>query len=836
MTSNINTTIPNNNTNFTKNDGDGSTTDHPHPHQQTRRRKSQRMDLTGNLPIMSGNDCNSNPNNNVGTSSPNKRGSITNNNSSTNHATMFEQQQKHLDEITRYFHAILSSIERLEMKIDDVDQRVVTMDTSWNDFKAAASARTDAQGASSSSGNQSIVADQMMTLFAPATQLGTPVNNNNNNNRGSGKHLSQHRNSGSGTPKANSKSLKKRRSTPENPLQAPRAASVSSEHVPPTFIRPHLNNSYNTTSRAVSRTFLPESLLVTLMELVFWIACVIEAAYVFTFVGTYNWSDGPSTGWVAILTATLLLNMAMAVLRMRVACTHRAILVDTPSTVRELYMSSVWFKWDVFMSVPIDLLCLIISPVAFRATCLIRVLRGVRIPYLFQASNPLVPQRIVRSLVRLVTCVLYGHMFAGTVWMLVNFHPSKPTPPDGLDTDSAFAFVTSLYWAVQLSTSVGLGDVVMPNDATLQNRVMTSVFMLLGVGAYGYVISYMSARLITRNRVKETIRQKKEKMNAMMEFYQVPWEVQKETFALYPRLVDACQSDFQDVIQVLPPFVQEHITYYVRRRLLMQVPMFKDAPEDMIADLTNSLVEELVPAGEAVMSMGDIGSEMFFVVHGIVEVTGLDRETGEQIQLALLQEGSWFGEVSILKEAPRTASVRTVTSCDLMVLSKDMFHQILERHASTPFVRVMEAELSQRIKKFENTVNDFLGSHQGAPGAVTDGNQTDGGDHTTVPPPPPNPFEECEFSHSTLGSNHQNTHNSNLLSVLNRRGSSGAASVNRESSFRFLLSRISRTSAGTPTGLAGAMMATAGTSDQNSTSHDVSDGSIELTLPQGVLN
>eukprot|EP00760_Papus_ankaliazontas_P002672 PhM_4_TR11224/c0_g1_i1/m.18384/K04954/HCN1; hyperpolarization activated cyclic nucleotide-gated potassium channel 1 len=457
-------------------------------------------------------------------------------------------------------------------------------------------------------------------------------------------------------------------------------------------------------------TLLPESWYVTAFELIFCLICIFESAFVFTAVGSYNWEERPSTASVFILILAVVVNIGFVFLRTRVAITHNALLVDSPNAVRSLYTASNWFKWDIAMSVPVDLVLLALGQaLAFRVLCVLRVMRAVRIPTLFQGSNPLVPQRVVRSLVRIGACVVYGHMIASMCWMLVHLHPDRPTPPDGLANDSFYAFITGVYWAIQLSTSVGLGDIVMPTDTSLASRATTSVFMLLGVGAYGYVISYMSARLIHRNRVQETIREKQEKMNAMMEFYQVPWDVQKQMFALYPRLIDARQSDFQDVMQVLPPFVQEHIAYYIRRRLLMQVPMFKDAPEELIAEFTHALVEELVPAGESVVSQGEIGSEMFFVVHGIVEVTGVNEETGEEVQLALLQEGAWFGEIGILKEVPRTASVHTVTSCDLMVLSKQRFHEILDRHRDHPFVKAIEDELSRRLEEFESAVKGFLG-------------------------------------------------------------------------------------------------------------------------------
>ena len=78
------------------------------------------------------------------------------------------------------------------------------------------------------------------------------------------------------------------------------------------------------------------------------------------------------------------------------------------------------------------------------------------------------------------------------------------------------------------------------------------------------------------------------------------------------------------------------------------------------------LLPKVFPENEKIVLKGEVGREMFFIQRGQCEV--INEATGET--LVDLREGQYFGEVSILCEARRTATVRSVTEVDLLVLGK----------------------------------------------------------------------------------------------------------------------------------------------------------------------
>jgi small-conductance mechanosensitive channel/CRP-like cAMP-binding protein len=114
-----------------------------------------------------------------------------------------------------------------------------------------------------------------------------------------------------------------------------------------------------------------------------------------------------------------------------------------------------------------------------------------------------------------------------------------------------------------------------------------------------------------------------------------------------------------------------------RERALRRVDVFRPlSPEDLrrLADLAET---RLYCAGEVVIRQGDHGEELFVVRRGEVAVT---RETpGEgAFDVSRMGKGSFFGEMSLLTGAPRTATVRAVEECELLVVGKAAFRGFLE--------------------------------------------------------------------------------------------------------------------------------------------------------------
>jgi CRP-like cAMP-binding protein len=111
---------------------------------------------------------------------------------------------------------------------------------------------------------------------------------------------------------------------------------------------------------------------------------------------------------------------------------------------------------------------------------------------------------------------------------------------------------------------------------------------------------------------------------------------------------------------------------------LKRVPMFEDLDKRSLEAIANAAVEQKYDAGQEVMRQGDIGVGAFIIRSGKVEV--VQDKDGQPHRLATLGPGEMFGEMALLDEFPRSASVRALEPTTLLGLQRWHFRGILESH------------------------------------------------------------------------------------------------------------------------------------------------------------
>jgi len=102
-------------------------------------------------------------------------------------------------------------------------------------------------------------------------------------------------------------------------------------------------------------------------------------------------------------------------------------------------------------------------------------------------------------------------------------------------------------------------------------------------------------------------------------------------------------------------------------QLLRANPIFAPMPIGVTESLTRALRDIAVPAGHVVIRQGDAGDLWFLIAEGEVEVIK------DGVFQQRLGEGQGFGEIALLRDVPRTATVRTVAPTRLLALDRDRF-------------------------------------------------------------------------------------------------------------------------------------------------------------------
>jgi len=111
------------------------------------------------------------------------------------------------------------------------------------------------------------------------------------------------------------------------------------------------------------------------------------------------------------------------------------------------------------------------------------------------------------------------------------------------------------------------------------------------------------------------------------------------------------------------------------------------------------------PMGDIIFSEGDIGTEMYIIQSGAVEL--FKEIAGETRVLATLDKGDFFCEMSVLEDLPRTASARAKTDVELVKINGAMFDTMLKSNTEIA-VRMMR-KLSRRLRDVTSMLEEALG-------------------------------------------------------------------------------------------------------------------------------
>jgi CRP-like cAMP-binding protein len=109
------------------------------------------------------------------------------------------------------------------------------------------------------------------------------------------------------------------------------------------------------------------------------------------------------------------------------------------------------------------------------------------------------------------------------------------------------------------------------------------------------------------------------------------------------------------------------------------VPLFAAQPPLALERLALELVPVTVAPGEAVVTRGEAGDRFYIVEEGTLQVV-----TEEGHAAADLGPGDWFGEMALLQDVPRTATVRAVSGARLFALDRQHFLAAVTAHPHSP--------------------------------------------------------------------------------------------------------------------------------------------------------
>ena len=135
--------------------------------------------------------------------------------------------------------------------------------------------------------------------------------------------------------------------------------------------------------------------------------------------------------------------------------------------------------------------------------------------------------------------------------------------------------------------------------------------------------------------------------------------------------------------------------------LLQSVSIFWDLDKDDLGHIANKMVAKHFENGNYIFLEDSEGEQCFFVLEGSVKVTRLSKD-GREVILAMLNEGDFFGEMSLLDGESRSANVIALEKTKVLTLDRNDFVEVVNDYPQIA-VQLLK-ELARRLRKSDRQI------------------------------------------------------------------------------------------------------------------------------------
>jgi len=136
-------------------------------------------------------------------------------------------------------------------------------------------------------------------------------------------------------------------------------------------------------------------------------------------------------------------------------------------------------------------------------------------------------------------------------------------------------------------------------------------------------------------------------------------------------------------------------------KFLENLPLFGELSEEEQVEVWSHVNSRSYTKSNIILFEEDPGDSLFIIKEGKVKITRLSEE-GKEVILSILGEGEFFGEMSLLDGESRSANVIALSDCEVFILKRDDFLEILK---NTPQIAItLLEELAYRIRKSDEQI------------------------------------------------------------------------------------------------------------------------------------
>ncbi len=138
---------------------------------------------------------------------------------------------------------------------------------------------------------------------------------------------------------------------------------------------------------------------------------------------------------------------------------------------------------------------------------------------------------------------------------------------------------------------------------------------------------------------------------------------------------------------------------------LQTVPFFSQLPSADLLDLARFLAPRRFGADQIIFHLGDPGGLLYIITRGKVKIFYPSSE-GQEVVLAILGDGEFFGELALFDDMPRSATTETLEATETFTLHRDEFLRFLRANPDCA-IKVL-ASLARRIRHLNAELSDVF--------------------------------------------------------------------------------------------------------------------------------
>ncbi|KAK1945819.1 Potassium/sodium hyperpolarization-activated cyclic nucleotide-gated channel 1 [Phytophthora citrophthora] len=374
--------------------------------------------------------------------------------------------------------------------------------------------------------------------------------------------------------------------------------------------------------------------------------------------------------------------------------------------IAKRYMSS-WFIPDVLAFLPLDYFLVqsadatvgtgsggddsishaqVLSLRLARLTRLLRITKLTRLMklrhFVAKVEDAFDLDAVLARLTRLIGQVLLvTHIFT-CFWHLIGFTTEDEGVTWMLDAQLrhesvSVRYIYSFYWVVATVCGVGYGDIHATNKT---ERLFSMTVSIVGASGFGLIIGSLTKILENWHRETTTRARKLSMIQSFIHKKRLPRALKVRLMRYFRHYIAKTSAfDERELLCEFSLSLRGEILHETYKNTFFRMPAFKRLSTQFVLDMAMFIKPLIVVKGDILAREGCVGTEMFILNSGIIEVRRTPAENPDWVVvLEILTERSIFGEVSLLEYAPHANSYTAKATSDLFTLPKEDFDHLIE--------------------------------------------------------------------------------------------------------------------------------------------------------------